>query len=259
MNRMSFIVVVAERASGSNVAVHKAVMIARHFGAHIELFTCEDEHGIAYAAGAAADAARASRLAESRRFLEALRGSVSARDVTLSIQAACAPTVSAGICRHVRIVKPSLVIKSFTDAGVQPAPLPSITDLNLIRACSAPLLLTYGRSWSPSPKICALLAAESKLARGDAAELMAAAEHLAEGCHGELEVLREGQGEEALARHVAKQRIDVIVVAAHDRALTDTFAGAVGCDVLIVPPPAPSAGVLRGVASVVANSVHGQN
>jgi nucleotide-binding universal stress UspA family protein len=233
MNRMSFIVVVAERASGSNVAVHKAVMIARHFGAHIELFTCEDEHGIAYAAGAAA--------------------------VTLSIQAACAPTVSAGICRHVRIVKPSLVIKSFTDAGVQPAPLPSITDLNLIRACSAPLLLTYGRSWSPSPKICALLAAESKLARGDAAELMAAAKHLAEGCHGELEVLREGQGEEALARHVAKQRIDVIVVAAHDRALTDTFAGAVGCDVLIVPPPAPSAGVLRGVASVVANSVHGQN
>ena len=41
------------------------------------------------------------------------------------------------------------------------------------------------------------IAAESKLARGDAAELMAAAKHLAEGCHGELEVLREGQGEEA--------------------------------------------------------------
>lgn len=295
--RVTKILVVAERASASQVALQKAVLIARHFNATIELFTCDAEHAFALGGDMETEAIVARCLEESRRFLDALRGSISARDLQVSIAVACASTVGEGICEHVRKTAPSLVIKSFTDAGVAPAPLPSVTDLHLIRACPVPLLLTRGRSWHPVPRVCAAVDLARADQLGHAADLLTAAEYLAEGFHGELELVysdragtdgaatraldrlaREAQisaaridvlagpPETALARRVVDRNIDVLALgapgvqdaAAIGRTLTEGLLESVACDVLLVPPTMMSVRELSGAARVVANSVHGQ-
>jgi len=187
------ILVVAERASGSQAALQKAVMIARHFGATIELFTCDAEHSYALGDDVESTAIVTRCLAESRRFLAALRGSVSARDIDFTSEAACAATVGEGVCKQVLVSAPSLVVKSFTETGVATAPLASVTDLYLMRCCPAPLLLTYGRSWHPVPKIGVMIDRQGGSSAGGSGSstraLRTAAEHLAAGCHGKIETV----------------------------------------------------------------------
>lgn len=217
--RIEKILVVAERASGSQAALQKAVMIARHFGAAIELFTCDAEHAFALGGDVASDAIVTRCLAESRRFLDALRGSISARDVDFTTAVACAASVGEGVCTHVQRSAPSLVIKSFTDAGVAPAPLPSVTDLYLMRRCSAPLLLTHGRSWHPVPRI--------GVPEQSVRSLLSAAQHLAAGCHGNIETID----------IVRDTDIDVLTLPVDGSKLAEQVVARTNCDLLLVPDP----------------------
>jgi nucleotide-binding universal stress UspA family protein len=219
--RIDKILVVAERASGSQAALQKAVMIARHFGAAIELFTCDAEHAYALGDDIESAAIVTRCLEESRRFLEALRGSISARDVDFTTAVACAATVGEGVCEHVQTSAPSLVVKSFTDAGVAPSPLPSITDLYLMRRCPVPLLLTHGRSWRPVPIIGVAFGGSVPSAR----TLRAAAEHLAEGCHGKVDTIETQRTSD----------VDVLALRVDGSELAEQIVGTSDCDLLLVP------------------------
>jgi len=223
------ILVVAERASGSQAALQKAVMIARHFGAAIVLFTCDAEHSYALGEDVGSTAIVSRCLAESRRFLAALRGSVSARDIDFTIQAACAATVGEGVCEHVHVSEPSLVVKSFSDPGLATASPASVTDRYLMRRCPAPLLLTHGRSWHPVPKIGVMVDLKGGSSAGGSVSssraLRAAVEHLAAGCHGKVETLG------------ATDRLDVDVLALQLESSTfaEQILGTAVFDLLLVP------------------------
>src|SRR5690242_8859088 len=131
----------------------KAVTLARLMGARLELFLCDAEAAFnrqhQYEPEAAARA-KESCLMESRRYLEALWRGLAARDVEVSLSAACESPLYEGIVHAVERSRPDLVIRGAAAA----APLDP-NDWELVRACPAPLLLTRGRAWRPSPTVAA--------------------------------------------------------------------------------------------------------
>src|SRR5688572_26184156 len=92
MNKLRSILVVIERGDASQHALRKACVLARHFGAKLELFLCDAERAYtmrhAYDRRGVAEA-RASCVTDGRRFLDALRKSVAADDIDIDIDAAC--------------------------------------------------------------------------------------------------------------------------------------------------------------------------
>jgi len=244
------ILVVAERAGEPQMVLRKAAVLARHLGAQLELFACDLEHAGAVAQRHCSAAARGvveACLADSARYLAALRGTVAARDLTLRTCAACAPSLyEALLCRSAAL-QPMLVVKACTEPlwrypGVVLRP----DDLRLLREPPAPLLLTRGRTWQPLPIIGAW-AADAR----EAASLVPLAKEFAARCHGRFERLLPGAAPSSgrvLAERVAEQRIDVLALpaapgrtaeAADESPLPEELVGVLACDVLVVPRGSP--------------------
>jgi nucleotide-binding universal stress UspA family protein len=260
------LLVIAERSGETLAALQRAAVIARHAGAKIELFTCDTDHAWAlgeYAHSAEARAAIEQCMVESRRYLEALRGSISAADVQIDTRCACALSLHEGIAVRIESLQPQLVVKSLEGAGLLRPPLP--LEMQLVQGCTAPLLLTHGVPWRPAPRIGAALdLAEPQLPRAQAVAAFAAG--LAADCAGrlhcgfvgarllpaalqqldlqgaELERLSGSTGE-ALRAWVDARQLDVLVLGAlvgpQERgiSLAERLLGELPCDIIIVPPP----------------------
>jgi universal stress protein E len=173
----------------------KAVTLARLLGAQLELFLCDADTAFSgqhqYEPEAAARA-KDSSLTESRHYLEALRRSLVAGDVEISLSVACESPLYEGIVHAVRRRRPELVIRGA--AAARPlAP----NDWELVRACPAPLLLTRGLPWKASP----IIAAAVDVSPGESAELtraiLRAAADFAKVAGGTVEVMHAGRFEPA--------------------------------------------------------------
>ena len=190
MRTVQSILVLADRSNEAQSALQKASVLARHFHAQIELFTCDTEHAWAVGVERQSPAAREvldACLAESHRYLNALRGSIPAADLRISTSAACVSELTEGVARRVRDWRPDLVIKNLSDGAPGFRPTQAL-DMQLIRATRVPMLWVRGHAWRPVPKITVAL----DLTSDDKAltqQVLDTAECLALGCHGELSIV----------------------------------------------------------------------
>ncbi len=242
------ILVLAERAGGAQTALQKASIIARHFGARIELFSCDIEHGWAVRRHTSDSKARLTVdecLASSSRYLAALRGMLGARDIEIDTSAACAGSFWEGVAMRVGSLAPLLVVQGLAEGGMRDASVALRPDrIQLVRHATAPLLLTHGVPWAPAPRI--VVAADYGTPDiGTRSAIIELAEQFRTRCHGWLiaaDALA-GNGAEALIAFAARAQADILVVAGPEAASWTTSRGSPFetllsrslCDVLIVP------------------------
>jgi len=191
------ILVVIDRQGRAHDVLARAVMLARHFDARLELFLCDAEPAYAlrhlYDARGA-EQAQGACLADARRYLESLAGAFVAQDVPLSIDAACESPLYEGIVRKVLRSSPDLVMKCVGGAGAsEPGPPKrarlEANDWQLVRACPVPLLLVRGSPWQARPRIAAAVDVSGRESLELTRSILRAAQCIARGCAGDLDIL----------------------------------------------------------------------
>jgi hypothetical protein len=261
MPPLKSILVMADRTADAQVALQKAFVIARHFAARIELLACDPEHPWS-ARGArhpeAGARAAAARRLDSRRFLEALRSSISAEDLLIDNSDDLDGPLHEGLASKVRASGHNLVVKRLNRREGRRRSTLGPADWQVIHACPVPMMLTRGRPWRPSPRFVATLAEGAEGARTAHDEVLDVARYLARGCQGGLEIVEagtagalraHGQGDAPLARFAAPDDVDVVVLSAWGRdpgarpagaadsglALAERIVDTLDCDVLLLP------------------------
>jgi universal stress protein E len=192
MQQLNSILVVLDRRGNARHVLAKAMVLARHFHARVELFLCDSEH--AYALRHTYDTsgvqkARETCLIDARRFLESVRLNVATEDVAISIATACESPLYEVVVQRVLETGPDLVIK---EAGADRSGAHSTFDANdweLARTCPVPLMLTRGRPWRPQPRFAAALDFSEQETPGLANAIARTSGYLATGCHADLELL----------------------------------------------------------------------
>ena len=187
MKLFKSILVVVDRSSAAADAVAKAVLLAREFQARIELFMCDAERGYKLSQAyvpAGVEEARQACLADTHRYIEALKQSVKA-DVPISVDAACESPLYESIVRKVLRTHPDLVIKSVAGTPCRF----DTTDWQLMRTCPATLMLTRGRPWQSPPRFAAAVDASGAESAGLARDILQTAQLLSGCVRGELDVL----------------------------------------------------------------------
>lgn len=216
--------------------------MARHFNASIELFACDTDHAWALDdPSAEARAAIASCLAGTERYLDALRGSVAGKDLQIHTRAACASSMDEGIRERIRAMHPDLVIKTLMAASDSAPMAPRPLEMQLMRSCAVPLLVTRGRPWRPTTKFAAAVELDGHDS-ARVATMIELVQFLANGCGGEYSLIN-GHTVEEIRAFVEQHQIDVLVIGAPQRgswhgpeaSLTERLLSVVECDVLIVP------------------------
>ncbi|MCP5327807.1 MAG: universal stress protein [Steroidobacteraceae bacterium] len=265
MPPLKSILVLADRSAGAQGALQKAFVIARHFGAGIELAACDAEQAWMARVSDRADEnapARAVRRAESRRFLEALRSTVLADDLQIRVGEDCDGPLYEALPRRVQAAGCHLIVKRMLRREGRHRPTLTSADWQLIRSSPVPVMLTHGRPWRPRPRFVAYVDDPTAAAMVDTARF------LAEGCDGIFEVVcgavagaaasvsGEGGacnlaarpaaagGAAAATTMPADQSIDVVVLCTGGQSsgedelraeLTDRLVDQLNCDVLLIP------------------------
>jgi nucleotide-binding universal stress UspA family protein len=242
VDALGSILVLADRASEAQAAVRKASVMARHFKASIELFACDTDHAWAIDdPSPTARAAVSTCLAGTERYLDALRGSVAGNDLQITTRAACANSMEEGINSRIRALHPDLVIKTLMAVSDTTPMPPRAREMQLMRGCAVPLLVTRGRSWRPSTKFAAAIELDDhdpKLI----ASLIESVQFLAQGCGGE-HLLVPGRSVDEVQNFVERNQVDVLVIGGPragswrgpEPSTTERLLSVVECDVLIVP------------------------
>jgi universal stress protein E len=192
MQELNSILVVLDRRRNPRHLLAKAMVLARHFHAKVELFLCDSEH--AYVLRHTYDAqgvqkARDACVTDARAYLESVRLSVTADDVPITTYAACESPLYEGIVQRVLESCPDLLIK---EVGCEESSGRSTLDANdwqLARTCPVPVMLTRGRLWAPEPRFAAALDVSEHETPGLAGAIADASRYLAAGCHAELEFI----------------------------------------------------------------------
>jgi universal stress protein E len=191
VDKLTSILAVIDPADETRHVVVKAMVLARHFGARLELFLCDSEH--AYSLRHAYDPtgieeARHRCLIDGHRYLDAVRRSL-AEDVSITTHVACDSPLYEAIVHRVQETQPDIVIKSA--AGHHPLRRFTLdaNDWQLARTCPVPLMLTRGRPWSPGGRFAALVDVSDTNHGGLARSIMQTAGFFTMGCHGQLDVI----------------------------------------------------------------------
>jgi universal stress protein E len=191
VQKLTSILVVIDRTDETRHVVAKSMILARHFGARLELFLCDSEQSYAlrhsYDAGGIASA-RQTYLAEGDRYLDALRRSL-AEDVAISVHVACESPLYEAIVHRVQAAQPDLVIKRAAGNYSTRRFALDANDWQLARTCPVPLMLTHGLPWSAQPCFAAAVDMSDRDDSGLACTIIHAASYLALGCRAQLEVM----------------------------------------------------------------------
>jgi universal stress protein E len=208
MQKLNSILVVLDRRRSPRHLLAKAMVLARHFHAKVELFLCDSEH--AYALRHAYDAsgvqkARDACVTDARAFLESIRLSVTADDVPITTYAACESPLYEGIVQRVLESCPDLLIKEVGGEEFGGRSSFDANDWHLARTCPVPVMLTRGQPWRPDPRFAAALDVSEHETPGLASAIAGSSEYLAAGCHAELEFIYSERAKEAggRAEHLA--------------------------------------------------------
>jgi hypothetical protein len=267
------LLVLVDRGGGAQAALQKASALARYLGAVIELFSCDTEH--ASAVRRASSDASARRVIEecfddSERYLEALSGSVVARDLDFRHCVACAASVAEGLATRIEALAPLLVIRGIVDGGERGSRLALRPEVvQLVKQVTAPILLTRGSPWAPSPRIVVADAFSSPDA-DTRAQMLSLSNQLRTECHGWFaEPAQNSECEpHALCESIKDSSADILVVAAPDAegaapssraAEFEALLASITCDTLIVPrSPVTSSAIARFLVAFRANPANRQ-
>jgi hypothetical protein len=248
MDLQASLLVLVDRGVGAQAALQKAAALARYLDAVIELFSCDTEHaGAVRCSGTDASARRIIEdcFNDSERYLDALSSSVAARDLDIRHCVACAASVAEGLSARVEALAPVLVIRGIVDGGERGSRLSLRPELvQLVKQVTAPILLTRGSPWAPSPRIlvAAGFNAPDAVTRSKMLEL---SNRLSSDCQGWFSEpkLDPASDSNALCEQVERTQTDILVVAAPEisRNTTtqisefETLLSAITCDTLVVP------------------------
>ncbi len=250
MKKLTRILAVLDGTDADAVIMAKAVALAHQHRATLELFFCDAQR--AYALVHAYDrsgieAARRKAVRDCQRYLESLRDTAVGADVPICVDAACESPLYEGIVRKVLRSRCDLVIKNASSAHARRPFAWDANDWQLMRACPVTLLLSRGRSWSPSPK----LAAAVDLSGGENPELpediLRTGTLLSQGAHGNLDVLYSEPTDtaprkhelhlaalEALTRQTAPQGTTIHLLAGNAEGALPEFAASRGYDAFVM-------------------------
>jgi len=200
------ILVVVDRGGDVTALMRKALLLARPFGARLELFLCDAEQ--AYVLGhaydrAGVDAAQAASVAEARRYLNGLRDLAASASVDIAIDAQCESPLYESVVRKVLRSAPDMVIKNIPAEDARKHGVSDPNDWQLMRTCPATLMLSGRRVWRDRPRFAAAV----DVSEGETVELsrsvIEAADVLARGFAAELHVV---YGETGSASQAAAHR-----------------------------------------------------
>lgn len=175
---------VVERREPVHQALHRALVLARHFHASLELVLYEGE---------AADVpvtheTRRDGLRAGKAYLESLCGSITDPGVPILLDVVTGGTLHEAVVHAVLNRCPDLVVRAAHAHGAAAREFLR-ADMLLVRACPAPVLLTSGRAWHPRPRLAAFVDIFDR--RGPAATRAVAAMGacLRQACGGDLEII----------------------------------------------------------------------
>jgi universal stress protein E len=262
VDKLTSILAVIDPTDETRHVVAKAMVLARHFRARVELFLRATSRG---------------DVAGGLEHLESIRRSI-AEDVTVTSHVGKSRPLHEAIVKRVREAHPDLVIKSA--AGRHPLRRFTLdaNDWQLARTCPVPLMLTRGRPWSAVGRFAAAIDASDTRNASLARSILQTAGFLTLGCGGQLDVvysephatdlaeaargreslerlvnefrvgresrhILQGNAEETLPGFAAKQGYDVMVLGALTRrstltalvgTLTSRLVDALDCDFVLV-------------------------
>lgn len=158
MNVIRNILVIVDPTAEQHPAVTKGALLARSFGARLELFVCDTK------------AAREMRLAAHKRkhadepflvsckaILESLAAPLRAQGVDVATEIESADPLYIALTDRAQRTTADLVVKDTHHHSLAQRTFLTNTDWQLIRSCPVPLLLTKSRPWARAPHILAAI------------------------------------------------------------------------------------------------------
>ena len=190
MEPLSCILLLVERGDRVHEGLNKALLVARHFHARLELFLCDTERYGPFRPGNAAALARthASCVAEGRDYLQSLRKTILAPDIAIATEAVCELSLQEGVEAKLKRTLVNLIVKA-TEASRRDTRARGAADWSAVAMCAAPLLLTRGRSWRPIPRFAAIIPPREPGACDFEPTTADRGETLAAGCGAQLDLL----------------------------------------------------------------------
>jgi universal stress protein E len=192
MEKLTSILVVANRSTADRVLLGKAVALARCIGAQIYLFSCDA--ALARRLRHSYPTAEAEKawnicLAEHLTYLRRLQAEVCAPDVQMSVDAACHSPIHEEILRKVREIRADLVMKS--PAGAHPLRRVTLesSDRRLAAVCPTTLMLVRGRPWRAVPRFGAFVDVSEDGTAQFAQTIVHSSLYFVLGCQGELQII----------------------------------------------------------------------
>ena len=248
MDNLKSILVVIERGDETRLVLAKTRVLARHFGARLELFLCDAER--AYMMRHSYDsrgteAARSACVTDGRRYLETLRRTAVAEDLQIAVDAVCESPLYEGVLNKVLQSGPDLVVLSAELGNGGTGQGLSASAWQVIRTCPVPVMLIRGVPWHAEPHFASAVDMSDEETPGLARAILLMSEHLATGCKGRLEVLYSqrpgtnvGERQRTLLHNLAREfRVpddQVHVLEGEPAANLSEFAADRGYDVLVL-------------------------
>ena len=150
VNSPKSILLVVERSADVPALMSKVLVLARGFGASVELFLCDSEQ--AYVLAHTYDqrgisAARAASTAAALHYLGGVRELAAGSGVETAIDAQCESPLYESVVRKVLHSAPDMVIKAIAAQDAKKHGTPDPNDWQLMRTCPSTLMLTERRAW----------------------------------------------------------------------------------------------------------------
>ena len=191
MEHLKSILAVVDRLDPGRKVVLKASVLARQFGARVELFLCDSEQIFAIRHAydrASAPAALEHCLQLGRRYLESLRTGM-AGDLAIDIHVSSVSPLYEAVIQRVHEIAPDLVLKGAQGPYDTTGQALDPNDWLLARSCPVPLMITRGVPWAARPRFAAAVDVSDPGAMKLPRSLVGTARYLARGCHAGLDVI----------------------------------------------------------------------
>ena len=213
-----------ERGERVYSALAKALILARHTGARLELFLCDtDSHSGQHT------------LRRGHEYLRALREGIWCTDVAIDAEVASAPSLVQGLIEQLQRAPAQLVVRALERADATTA----MFAWQFLRQSRTPLLLTSGRPWRATPLFAAAL--NTQAPQSSNVSIGGLTECLGRSCGAQVEYLISKP--ERLPGLLAERCYDLITVnlTAAESATTqvrrvETLLQACSADVLLLHP-----------------------
>jgi universal stress protein E len=188
------VLAVLDPTASAQPALAKAARLAAASNASLELFVCDYEPALAnprFFASERLGSLREEFLARHKATLERHAGGLRAQGLAVTTEVRWGTPLHQGIVARVHESTPDLVVKDTHYHGPIRRTVLTNTDWNLIRSCTAPLLLAKAGEWRTPPRILAAVDPGNEDDPSDALdhELLRVGAAIARQLSGELHVV----------------------------------------------------------------------